>query len=136
MLLSARFLNDVSGVNNFYYASEVRFSEGDAPTIYLQLSDASVMSSIEGFNPSGRRYVPASGATLSVTIENINNAKKVTRIATQPYAQDPSIWAVTLLTTDMVHGTASITLTLTQGSVVTKGYLRNAIKVDALTGGC
>jgi hypothetical protein len=130
MLLSARILNNVANVNVFSYDDTARFSEGDAPDIYFQLTDASLDRSADGFSPGGRRYMPTAGATLQVTLGFIDDTKKVVRAAVQPFPLDPSIWKLTLLTTDKVRGSADLQLKLTEGSKVTFGVLRQAISVD------
>lgn len=129
MLLSARMLNAVANVNTFEYVSAVEFTEGDAPSIYFQLVDSSLDKLLR---PTGRRYMPASGAVLQCVINNIgqfdpNKDTTITRFATQPFAGDPSIWKLVLLPTDAVRGTCSIQLTLTEGSVVTRGLASNVI---------
>lgn len=127
MLLSARMINDVSGVNAFTPVSVLEFTEGDAPTIYFQLVDLSKDKSEQGFNPPGRRYIPASGATLQCAIVHPDDTKKLTRFATQPFVQDGSIWALTLTTTDFVRGSVDLLLTLTEGPKVTRGAIRSSI---------
>lgn len=135
MRLSARILENVSGVNAYDYADAAEMTAGDAPTIYFQLIDLSKDRAEKGFVPAGRRYVPAAGATLSVVLDNIDDSRKVTRAATQPFPQDPSIWAITLLTTDKVLGTVNMKLTLTEpGPKVTYGFLSNALRVESLEG--
>lgn len=114
MYLSLRFLNDVQGVNSFNYAPGVEFFGGDNQTVFFQLIDASLDKSEQGFFPSGRRYVPAASSTLLVSLGNINDAKKMDRSATQPFAQDPSIWSFPILATDPLKGTVSIKLVLTE----------------------
>lgn len=127
MLLSARILTDVTGVNSFGHAQQAVFTEGDGPNIYFQLIDQSLDRSEQGFNPPGRRYVPASGATLECILHNLDDAKKVQRFASQPFTQDPSIWVLTLLSTDKVRGTVDLLLTLTEGTKVTRGRLASSI---------
>jgi hypothetical protein len=129
MLLSARILLDVASVNNYRVAPQVEWTEQDPVTFYIQLVDASADTSTMGFNPPGRRYIPASGATLSVTLENINDAKQVTKTATNPYASDTSIWAISILSTDLIRGTPQMRITLTEGSTVRRGLLKNAVKI-------
>lgn len=104
--------------------------EGDAPTLYLQLLDKSVDLPIEGFSPPYRRYMPAAGATLQITITSNDMAKEITRFAAQPFSSDPSIWRLNLLSTDPVRGTASIKLKLTENGVVTYGQLQPALDVN------
>lgn len=125
MLLSARILTDVANVNVYEASDVVEFTEGDAPTIYFQLVDASLD---KGHRPPGRRYIPMAGATLQVVIQNIDDAKTVTRYAMQPFAQDLSIWSLVLQPTDNIRGVCSLTLKLTETSKVTRGFAENVIR--------
>jgi hypothetical protein len=70
---------------------------------------------------------------LEITISSIDNAKKIIRFASQPYAQDPSIWALSLFSTDSLKGSADLMLKLTEGLVVTRGSVRQALAVDPQT---
>ena len=133
MLLSARFLNDVANVNSFEYADVAEFTEGDPASVYFQLIDASLDKAGEGFVPSGRRYVPATGATLQVTIESLDDSKEIVRTATQPFASDGSIWKVDLLATDKIRGTANLRLKLTEGSVVRSGLVKSGFRIHSST---
>lgn len=133
MLLSARILGNVANVNLFSYIDTMRFTEGDFPTVYVQLMDMSQDTSAAGFSPAGKRYIPIVGATLEITISSIDNAKKIIRFASQPYAQDPSIWALSLFSTDSLKGSADLMLKLTEGLVVTRGSVRQALAVDPQT---
>lgn len=129
MQLSARILKDVQGVNSFDYAEAAEFTEGDTPVIYFQILDLGKDSGLRGFMPAGRRYMPAAGATLQITLDNTDDAKKFVRAATQPFATDPSIWRIETLTTDKLRGTIAMRLLLTEGSVITRGSLKAAILV-------
>jgi len=122
-------LKDVQNVNSFEADTELNWTEGDTLDIYFQLVDLSLDRPDQGFMPSGRRYVPASGATLSCVLENLDDAKKLTRTATQPFAQDGSIWKLSILATDKVRGTPQLRITLTEGAKVTRGLAKLAIKV-------
>lgn len=121
-------LNAVANVNTFEYVDSVDFTEGDGPLIYFQLIDKTLD---KGLRPAGRRYVPAAGATLEVVVHSIDDAKKVTRFATQPFSTDGSIWAVQLLPTDVVRGTCAFKLTLTEGGVVRRGHMDAAVNAYA-----
>lgn len=129
MLLSARILSNVASVNVFTYENVARFTEGDGPDLYFQLIDASLDRQCD---PPGRRYMPAAGATLEVTVQNIDNTKTLVRFASQPYATDPSIWKLTLLPTDKVRGTADLRLKLTESPKVTNGVAKMALSVEPL----
>lgn len=130
MLLSARMMDNVASVNAFNQVNQIRFGQGDALSFYFQLVDANLDRPEQGYSPAGRRYVPLAGATMSVVLDNIDDARKVTRTATQPFAQDPSIWMVQLLSTDTVRGTTNMKMTLTEGTKVTHGYVPACIRVE------
>lgn len=131
MILSARFLNSVGSVNDYCYMQQVQFTEGDQLDVYLQLIDAAKMNTADGWKPAGLRYMPAAGATLSVTVDNIDDAKKVTRAATQPFPLDPSIWKFTVMATDVIRGTQNLKLSLSQGGVLTRGLVKAAVRVQS-----
>ncbi len=133
MLLSGRLLNDVASANTYSYTDTARSSEGDATDIYFQLIDASLDRATDGFNPGGRRFMPAAGATLSVTLGFIDDEQKTTRACTQPFPLDPSIWKLALLSTDHLRGSADMLLRLTEGSRVTSGVIRGALSIDPNT---
>jgi hypothetical protein len=135
MLLSARPLVDLAGPNSFEPATQWLMTEGDSTTLAMQLLDGSLDRPDQGFMPSGRRYIPDPYATLVVMIENIDDNRKVQRLATQPYPQDGSIWTVTILSTDPIRGSPQVRLTLTEGTKVTRGLLRCVLKVGP-SGSC
>lgn len=135
MILSARMLFNVSSVNSFEYTNSFEFTEGDAPTIYIQLIDKSLDLFERGYYPTGRRYIPATGAILECTLHNIDDSKKVIRFATQPFIQDGSIWSIGLLPTDKIKGTADLLLTLTEGTKITRGRVSTAIRAMPLIRG-
>lgn len=132
MLLSARFLTDVASVNQFGYAQPLEFTQGDAVTVYVQLIDASQDRETAGWKPlvAGRRYMPAVGASLQVIIQNIDDAKVLTKNATQVFpTSDPSIWSFNISASDAVQGTVSLTLVLTEGGTIRRGLLKGGIRV-------
>lgn len=114
MRLSVRVLDNVTDVNSFDLVDSLEMSEGDAPALFFQLVNPTQDRADQGFYPAGRRYMPGAGATVSVQLQNIDDARVVTRPATQPFAQDPSIWSVQLMSTDKLRGTVSMQLTLTE----------------------
>lgn len=121
MLLSCQMLQNVVDVNTFEYDTQVSFTQGDGPTIYFQLIDANKDRVENGFHPAGRRYMPAAGATLNVVVDSIDDSKKVTRTAVQPFASDPSIWSLTFMGSDTIRGTATLRLTLSESAKITRG---------------
>lgn len=130
MILSLRFLQDVGGVNNFQWANDLRIGAASPTTLYLQLIDASVFPEIKGYNPSGRRYMPAVGAILTVTFGDINDNQKISRFASQPFAQDPSIWMVPILATDFLSmATIEVGLSLNESGTITTGCACGILRV-------
>ena len=128
MLLSGRMLNNVTTVNSFNYAeTAVQFTQGDTVDLFFQTIDASRDLATKGFSPSGFRYMPISGATMMVTLGNVDSNVAITRAAVQPYpTQDPSIWKVSLLSSDTVSGTISIKIVLNEGGKLTTGRINCA----------
>jgi len=133
MHLGCRILDNVVDVNTFDHADSSEWVEGDTVTLYLQLVDESKDSYLKGFHPGGRRYMPATGATLEVTLDSIDDALRVVRAANQPFpTTDPSIWAVPILTTDTVRGTVNLRLTLTEGDDLHSAFLLSKVHVTTL----
>ncbi len=121
MLLSCRFLADVAGVNSFQSVAQAEMYAGDTQNLYIQLIDASLDRTEQGFVPAGRRFCPAAGATLSVKFKSLDDAKVVTRSAVQAYPTlDASIWYIPILATDPLSGTITMEATLTQAGIPTK----------------
>lgn len=132
MLLDVRFLTDCTGVNAWSYASDPpSWYEGDTQVVYFQLVDQHA-GCTDGPG-QGRRYMPAAGATLTVLFDSLDGARAVTKVATQPFAQDPSIWKVDIATNDTIRGTVDLIVTLTEGSVVHRARLRGGVRVRSTT---
>lgn len=135
MLLSARILQNVSGVNDWEHADQLKFTEGDTLYVHFQLIDSNKDRQNQGFKPSGKRYIPATGATLQATIQNVNSAKTLVKTAVQPYSGDLSIWRIQLTSSDALSsGTFSVNLSLTESGVVTRGVIKNALSVEPQSG--
>jgi hypothetical protein len=138
MLLGARFLANVSSVNDWDYIDRVEFSEGDPVTVHLQIIDITLDRETQGWKPivAGRRYMPAVGATLQVILKNVDDAATYTKVATQPFpTSDPSIWSFSVAATDSVRGTVAATLVLTEGAVIRRGLVKVALLVHSVTPG-
>jgi hypothetical protein len=135
MYLTGRVLLNVADVNTWEYGDVYRLSQGDTPTLYLQLIDLDKDKDVLKNRPSGKRYMPATGAVLTATIQNINAVNTVVKVATQPFANDPSIWAISILSTDpIVSGTFSLQLALTEGSKTTSAMVSNVINIGSQIG--
>ncbi|SRR6266851_8211464 len=132
MLLSARALINVADVNTYDYSTQVTFIQGDQLTVYFQIIDLLKDRTSQGFPFAGRRRIPASGATLTVTIPNIVTAPTslvITKVAVQPFPGDLSIWSFNVLPTDNLLGPSSIQFVLSESGVNTNGYVTNFLSV-------
>ncbi len=129
MLLSARPLENVIGVNDYEVVSTISFVEGDVVSLFFQLIDLVKDRPEQGFIPAGRRYMPVIGATLQITFDNIDDAKIVIKVATQPFTQDASIWRVDVMATDTVKGTVNAKLLLTEGVVARRAVLSAVLRI-------
>jgi hypothetical protein len=134
MILSARFLNDVNNINSFQTVEVGQFTEGDSASVFFQLIDSTLDLANKGFNPPGRRFIPATGATLQVIVDSIDDSKKITRSATNPFPDDRSIWKLDFLASDKISGTANFQLVLTEGSAVRRGVVKSGMRIASATG--
>lgn len=133
MPLTVRILENLVNVNTYDYTNAHRMYAGTESSVYFQLVDPTKDRGDQGYKPEGRRYIPASGATMTVTLDSLDSSKKITdRTVVQPFpSSDPSIWQLELLTTDTIVGTTNLRFTLTEGSVVKCGRLEAALVIDA-----
>lgn len=127
-------LADVANVNSYEYVTTHEMAANDSGYVYFQLKDNSVLKSAapQRFYPSGRRYIPAVGASLQVEVNNLNDARKIIRTATAPFTEDRSIWRLQILPTDNITaGTFSLFLTLNEGGIFTRGVVNMAMSIQA-----
>lgn len=136
MFLSARFLAAVSGVNSFDYSTQVQAFEGDAFDIYVQLVDKERHKTEHGFSPGGQRYMPAASSTMNIEFLNINDNKRFVRTASQPFPLDPSVWKVSVLSTDPLSGTVNLRLVLVEGGVQRVVYLPAGVLINSIGETC
>lgn len=126
MIFGIRLLDNVVNVNRFNYVTEIVSSAGDGLDVYFQLIDASQFNA--GYSPMGNRYIAPTNSLCSVTILNTDAAKQFTRIASQPFSSDWSIFKFSLLPSDPVEGTVSLRFSLrepaAQRTVTVTGALR------------
>ena len=128
MFLKIQMLANVANFNSFGFATEVRMTQGNAKTVYFRLVDS---EQNETGTPPGIRYIPASGATISIDFLNIDDSKKFSRAATNPFPEDTSIWAIDLLSTDPLKGTVSLKVNLVEGLVSTSIFAKAVLLVNS-----
>lgn len=125
MLLGAVILKNVQNVNSFQRSTQVTVRQGNPTTIYFQLVDLEQQDE----NGQALRYVPSSGATMTATINAMNQAYVISRIASQPYsADDRSIWSLTLTASDKPSA-GNLDILLTEGATVRTTTITNAVIV-------
>lgn len=142
MRLGLRWLRDVSSVNSWNYASQPEFYQGDTETLYLQLVDEdAVGSQVGGLNPAfglgpaapvqsvPRRYMPAAGASLIMTLDSIDSAKRIDRVLSQPFPGDTSIWRLDISAADPVNGTVDLILVLNESGTMHRARVNGGLRV-------
>lgn len=129
MQLTLRLLDDVQTVNSWEAVTEISVIAGDPQEIYVQLLDARKKAC-----PSDgpMRYMPAAGAELEVVLDSIDADKKVTKAASQPFANDASIWRIqlTAIESAKLAGTVNLVFSLTEGTRVASGRLMARVLVS------
>lgn len=110
MILKFKILSQASSVNSFYEVDTHKIVNGNATSIFFRL-----IQDRSEINQDALRYIPESGAQVSVTFNHIDASKVITRVATQPYTQDTSIWKVDILATDQLSFN-TMAVTITEGS--------------------
>lgn len=127
MFLTAKILKNVQGVNGYSVTTNWLLRQGNPATIYFQLADGE-QTDLKG---EPLRYMPVAGATVSATFSSIIPSNTVSKIATQPFPLDTSIWSISINSTDKI-AQGNFAFTLTEGSVVRTASVPNAIIVESL----
>jgi hypothetical protein len=128
MRLGLVILSPFSTLNNLQHLNQASVSQGDTADVYFQLVDMDTIS--ERFQ-RGIRYMPASGATMQVTMKSINDANTVAKAATMAFpSDDRSIWKFSLSAaeTQKVAG-VNLRIVLTEGSNIKSANATNVISV-------
>lgn len=127
MKLSAKFLKNVANVNNFQYADQWEIAEGSAQTLYFQIIDQL---------KEDLRYMSQATVIDSVTVTflDIDTEEEITKTASQPFADDKSIWMVSLSATE-VPNSGAVSFSITEDGVEKKFKVNQAISVDLLEDG-
>lgn len=140
MRLNAKILKNVANVNSWSYANQAAVQEGQANEIYFQLVDYDQIPGNDksvALPDSPLRYMPQGTVIdLSASFDSIDSAQKMTVVGQQPFPQDPSIWKISLLATQ-VPKSGNFQIKLTEDGKTKNILAKNAITVDMLNvGGC
>ena len=125
MRLGARILKQVLDGNNYDYTPQFTYNQGSTVDLYLQLTNLDW----NGTEIPGIPYHASIGATLQVVLSALNTANVLTSAATQPFANNTSIWKISIPATAN-FSSGNIALTLTEGLIVSKGTIINGISVQ------
>jgi hypothetical protein len=125
MKLGLVLLKNVNSVNSFTEVDQLEVTSGNAFTLYFRLIDED-----QPLTESALRHIPASGASVSVLIKNIDESYNIDRTASNPFPEDKSIFSMPILATDEI-GSSTIDIKLTEGSNVSKASLKQALAVDS-----
>jgi hypothetical protein len=140
MRLNAKILKNVAGVNNWSYANQASVQEGQANEIYFQIVDYDQIPGTDksiALPDAPLRYIPqGTEIGLSASFPSIDSAQEFTIIGIQPFADDKSIWKVTLLSSQ-VPKSGNFKIRLIEDGNAKNILAKNAITVDLLNvGGC
>ncbi len=137
MRLNAKILKNVANVNNWQYANQASIQEGQANEIYFQFVDYDKVPGSDkssALPDSPLRYMPQGEVSVSATFPSIDTALEFTVVATQPFADDKSIWKVSLLSTQLPKS-GNFKIKLTEDGADKNILAKNAIAVDLLNVG-
>lgn len=129
MKLSVKFLKNVANINSFQYADQWNISEGSEHTLYFQFIDKL---------KEDLRYISQATSIdeVTVTFLNIDEASEIIKTATQPFADDKSIWMITLAA-DEVPNPGAVKVSITEDGSEKRFRVEQAISVDLLdVGSC
>lgn len=125
-------LDSNSTLNNLKYMNQIIITPGSTVTILFQLVD---LDTVQEANKFGNRYMPADGASLEIDIQSVNDVNSLNKVATQPFADDKSIWQFSLSATETeeMSGT-NMKLTLTEGLNISVGKAKQVLIVEPTSG--
>lgn len=115
MRLGIRMLNNSSSINNLMYVNQVKIAPGETYTVYFQLVDLDSQDPYQQKAPI--RYIPVTGATITINLTSINAANNISKIPTTPFSGDTSVWSFNLLASDtQIAAGVNMKVTLIEGA--------------------
>lgn len=140
MRLSSKILKNVANINTWQYGNQATVQEGQANDIYIQLVDLDKTPGIDKSSVLPEcplRYIPQ-GSVIAVeaTFPSIDDAAEIIVVGSQPFADDKSIWKISLSSTQLPKS-GNFKLKLTEDGVDKYILVKNGVSVDLLNiGGC
>jgi hypothetical protein len=126
MKFSVKFLKNVANVNTFQYTSQWNISEGYSHVLHFQITDK--------LKDDLRYLSQATEMDVSVLFLSIDESTEITKTATQAFADDRSVWSITL-EYDEVPNPGAIKVMITEDGVEKIFRVDHAITVDLLDSG-
>ena len=126
MRLGLVMLDPNSTLNNLKYLREVYVNQGDTPTILFQIID---LDTADQNNLIGDRYIPATGATVQLTITSVNDANTLVLNASMAFPNDDrSVWTFSMTSNQTTKAAGvNINAVLTQGQQVNNIVAKNVL---------
>lgn len=140
MRLSAKIMKNVLDVNHWQHSNQAHISEGQSNDIYVQLVDLewSTKSSPEqsvAFMQYPIRYISqATSITVKAKFLSIDDAQEFEITATQPFAQDKSIFKFSL-TSSQIPNAGNMIISINEDGVEKSFVIKQAIEVELLNQG-
>jgi hypothetical protein len=101
MIYIAKIMDDVKNVNSYDLVDEIHLTRGNQFDLYFQLQSRKQLASNGDYIDT--RYIPlAVGATVEVQFDNLDKSYQIRRVASKPFAEDGSIYKITLIKQDIV----------------------------------
>lgn len=127
VILSLKVLNSDATVNNFVESSSLQIVRGADATIKLRLVQP---------ERSNLRYIPASGATFSISFLKSDGTSLV-KVPTQPIADDKSILQVVLTDTEtQTLISQGLNVEINEGSDKNFAVLQQGLQMQTLNSDC
>ena len=127
MRLYIEMLDSVCNVNNWKHVDEVTISEGEASDIYFQIINKSQHI---------RYMTQATSYSVSAIFPDVDESQTIEVAASQPFADDKSIWKVSL-GSSQTPGSGTFLVKLTEDGVERTLKAELGIRVELINdGGC
>ena len=128
MQLSAQILENVHNINSYEIVSEAVLSDSGPNEMYFQIIDKS--------KHEIRYITQATTYSVSALFSDIDDSEEFEIAASQPFADDKSIWKITFASTQIPNSGAFV-IKLTEDGVERKFKVSQSLVVNLLNdGGC
>lgn len=142
MRLSAKLLKNIVDINHWQHANQAHIAEGQPNDIYIQLVDLDWSTKSSPEQSAAYPQYPVRYISQATTIEvkalflSIDDNQEFEIVASQPFADDKSIYKFSLSSTQIPNAGNMIIKVIEDG--VEKSFvIKQAIQVDLLNlGGC